>query len=336
MVSNLTRYYYNIDVVKFFCVIAVVLIHMTVFLSQMGLANIYNYYLYRYLFDIAVPFFFATSGFFLSTKSGTGYIKLYSIKILTMYIAFSILYVIVRLFYNFTDRIILEVPFWPSLRETIGNLSITSVLNGTIGSYHLWFLSALFFAGLLLLMCIHFSLKPKTIFLLAFILYMTSLSNVINLEELTLYGGFPKGFFYLAMGYYIGSNRIQIRFSAIVFALSIIAYSIIQTFSPTDISELLLGLAAFSLLVICTKTHGTESFLSKLGGHTLSIYILHVLIYESILKIFTYYGNAEYYYTTISTISVSVLSIILPIVLYKSLDKVFVKPVSSFLGTILK
>jgi peptidoglycan/LPS O-acetylase OafA/YrhL len=66
-------YYYRLDAMKFFCIIAVVLIHVTGFLPSNGLATMSNYYIYRYLLDIAVPFFFAASGFFISSKSGTEY-----------------------------------------------------------------------------------------------------------------------------------------------------------------------------------------------------------------------------------------------------------------------
>jgi fucose 4-O-acetylase-like acetyltransferase len=94
-------YYYRLDAIKFFCIIAVVLIHVTGFLPSNGLATMSNYYVYRYLLDIAVPFFFAASGFFISSKTGTEYIGKYAKKIFIMYIAFSSFYIITNVFFYF-------------------------------------------------------------------------------------------------------------------------------------------------------------------------------------------------------------------------------------------
>jgi peptidoglycan/LPS O-acetylase OafA/YrhL len=62
------NYYYSIDFLKFFCAIAVILIHVSAQIAGNDLATFWNYYIYRYFLDIGIPFFFIASGFFLVEK----------------------------------------------------------------------------------------------------------------------------------------------------------------------------------------------------------------------------------------------------------------------------
>lgn len=129
--------------------------------------------------------------------------------------------------------------------------------------------TALFLAVLLLMTGIHLKIKPSVILILAFFLYFSNLSGVINFGESLKYGGFPKGFFYLALGYNLWFNKIYIRYP---FSLSI----------------------------------------------TLE-YIGFVSFYENPLIIFLS----------------ALLSVIVPIYIYKTIDMIFVKPVSKICEIIL-
>nr|WP_170169185.1 acyltransferase family protein [Mesobacillus subterraneus] len=127
-------YNYTIDAMKFISVVAVVMIHVTVFLPHRNLATISNYYIYRHALDIAVPFFFAVSGYLISGKGNMGYISKYAKKIFTMYVVFSILYIFIRFLFIGTDRMFLDKAFWVSARILVESLTVTNLLNGTIGS----------------------------------------------------------------------------------------------------------------------------------------------------------------------------------------------------------
>jgi peptidoglycan/LPS O-acetylase OafA/YrhL len=329
-------YNYTIDAIKFLSVIAVVLIHVTVFLPHRDLATVSNYYIYRHALDIAVPFFFAVSGFFIAGKENVGYIGVYAKKIFTMYVVFSILYIFIRFLFILSDRLILNKSFWSSTENLVNSLSITNVLNGTIGSYHLWFLAALFISSLLLFTTLHFKLKPKTIFLISLIFYLMNTVDLFGLSAIVKYEGFPQGFFYLAMGYYLGSKRPVMNHPLLWFILSVILYTSFRLIFLGGISVLFLAVAVYSLVVFCICYPGRDNLFSRLGGYALGIYILHVMVLKIVIKIYIYSGIEDYYnqeyYIGIATF----FSVSMPILLYKPINNIFVKPLSKIIGIFIK
>lgn len=314
------KYYYNMDIIKFFCAIAVVLIHTTGSLPQYELATMTNYYFYRPLLDIAVPFFFAASGFFLSLKP-ISYYKGYINKILTLYISFTIFYIAFKFLLVFSDRLFLGKPFWTGIENILKNLSLTSLLNGTIGSFHLWFLPALIIAAFLLLVCVHFSVKPSITFLISSILYLANLTEMITFNDVFQYGGFTKGFFYLSMGYYIGHlkpDRIKNPF--IGFSLSALLY-VILTIYQSSLNVVFLMITTFYLVIASVKKPGEKSLLSRLGSYSLNIYILHIFFYQSINKILIYFGYHEFYKLAYYYVIVTLLCIVLSVIFYEPIFK---------------
>jgi surface polysaccharide O-acyltransferase-like enzyme len=328
-------YNYRIDAVKFFSIIAVVLIHVSAVLPSKDLATISNYYIYRHALDISVPFFFAVSGYFLASKESIVYISKYAKKIFIMYLAFSLLYIFLNTGFALLDRLILKVSFWGSFKNLSSSFSIVNLLNGTIGSYHLWFLTGMVFASLLLYVCIYFKLKPKTIFLLAFIFYSLNIIDFFELGALIKYGGFPKGFFFLSMGYFAYHKKKDLSKPLLWFILSITLFTAFKIILPVDMSVFFLAMAAFSLLSFSIQSPGKKNLFSVLGGYTLSIYILHVFVLKLVNKSFIYLGFTEYYTHDFYVIFTTIISVFLPIIIFKPIDKWFITPVSNFVLKII-
>lgn len=324
------KYNHTIDTLKFFAAIAVVLIHTTGSLQQFNLATLANYYSYRPLLDLAVPFFFAASGYFLSGKTLSylpGYIK----KILSIYISFTIFYILFKLLMTFTDRLILSTSFWNGIHAFFQGLTIKGLINGSIGSFHLWFLTALMISALLLFICLRLSLKSEFIFLTAGIVYFSNLVGILSFNDVFIYGGFAKGFFYLAMGFYLGhKDNAKIRFPLLGFAGSILILTLLSYYH-SSLNVLFLMAATYHLLVFASQNPGEKSYLSRLGSYSLNIYILHIFVYQSINKIYIYSGITEFYKLPYYYVSTTILAIIIPILLYRPVDKFLAAPVAQWL-----
>jgi peptidoglycan/LPS O-acetylase OafA/YrhL len=324
------RYNHTFDTLKFFAAIAVVLIHTTGSLKQFNLATLANYYSYRPLLDLAVPFFFAASGYFLSRKTLT-YLPGYIRKILSIYISFTLFYILFKLLIIFTDRLILGTSFWEGIHTLVKSLTIRGLINGSIGSFHLWFLAALMISALLLFICLRLSLKSEFIFLIAGIVYFSNLVGILDFNDVFIYGGFAKGFFYLAMGFYLGHKvNASIKFPLLGFAVSILIFSLLSYFH-SSLSVLFLMAATYYLMVFAIQNPGEKSYLSRLGSHSLNIYILHIFVYQSINKIYIYSGITEFYKLPFYYVSTTILSIIIPILLYGPVDKFLAAPVAQWL-----
>jgi peptidoglycan/LPS O-acetylase OafA/YrhL len=159
--------------------------------------------------------------------------------------------------------------------------------------------------------------------------------DIFGLSAISAYGGFPKGFFYLAMGFYLGHYKLNLKYPALLAFISLTLYSISRIIYPSGVGELLLAFATLCILIACASSNGKPTLLSKLGKYTLSIYILHVLVYESIYRIYNYIGYFDHYLNIYSYIIVGILSVVIPMLIYKPLDKLFVNPLSRFIRLIL-
>ena len=82
---------YNIDTMKCFCIIAVVCIHTCPF-AEKSLGLIINV-----ISRVAVPLFFISSGYLFYSKFSKKYTKRYFIKILKIYISWTLFYIVMSL-----------------------------------------------------------------------------------------------------------------------------------------------------------------------------------------------------------------------------------------------
>lgn len=327
------EYNYKIDTVKFWCIIAVILIHLTAFIQSTGIATFMNYYSYRYYFNLAVPFFFAASGYLLAHKSDLAYFKEYAKKIFFMYIFFSLFYIVVNIIYAFLDRLILRIPFWKAVKTIINSISIENFFKGQIGSFHLWFLASLVVGTFFLIITLHLNLNANTILLIAFLLYAGDLGNIIDLDKISYYYSITKPCFYLSVGFYVAKKEISIKYPLIYFILSMIMYAINSFYFHASMGEFLLASATFFLIYYCKANPGRESVFSKMGKYTLNIYILHVFIYNSIYKTMRYIKITSYNDSAWKIILVAVLCVVFSIILFKPLDLIMQHSIKIYKNT---
>lgn len=330
------KYYYNMDSLKFICSIFVVAIHTTFYIYQQGMATTFNYYSYRPLLEIAVPFFFAVSGFFISLKIREGkkeYILSYSKKIFSLYISFSVFFVLFRYSLLAMDRIIMDSPFWERAISYTESLTIIKLINGSIGSFHLWYLTSLLLACLLLHLFINYSISPNIILLASFLFYLAYMAEITPFDKVFLYGGVGKAFFYLSLGYFLGHKNLTFKHPIILFLLSISIFSVLYRISP-QINTIFLILATLFLMVYCINNPGKPNFVSKLGKHSLKIYILHIFILEIINRIYYYSGHTHYSFKSYYFIS-TFLCIVLSIGLYKVVEKYFISFITNSINRVI-
>lgn len=329
------QYYYTMDAIKFICAIFVVLIHTSAPILGSGKADYSNYFLYRPLLDIAVPFFFAATGFFLSIKVRQyleldvkiKYLLNYFKKILFIYLGFTVFYMLFHIASIVLDRIVLKTAFKAQLASLLKSWSTTSLVNGTIGSFHLWYLTALLIAILLLLICIRFSIKPQNIFILSILLNLVTITGIIDFNGVFLYGGFSKGFFFLSMGYFLGFKK-EIKMKQPLWGLfiSIVIYTLLFRYS--GVAMVFLFLAAYYLIVFSIQNKGKPTLLSNLGSKGINIYILHIFVLECVNKVFLFAGFTNYHSLTMYYIITPIICIIVPIFIYNPINNFFIKPLT--------
>ena len=136
--------YYAIDVVKFFASLFIVMIHVSLFSDVSAVSN---YVAVELIARLAVPFFFAASGYFFFTslktdengkilkeKDNFKVLKKYFVRIFVLYVVWSVIYMLwaVPMDYG-TDLVSASVDY-----------IITSVIKCSY--YHLWYIYALVFA----------------------------------------------------------------------------------------------------------------------------------------------------------------------------------------------
>ncbi len=293
---------YALDTVKCLAVMAVVLIHATAPLSLQGIATFWNYDWYRFSLNFAVPFFFAASGFLLYAKTGdrtedNDYIWRYALKILTYWIGATIVYMLFKIALAVTNRVFLESPFRPAMKNLLGSWNYVAIFNGTLGSYHLYFLAALFIACILLMVSRRARLDAQSVLVLSAFLYLLSLIGYLTLDDYFPYTGISAGFFYLALGYFVSSlDSKRIPHPEIGLVISFVLYGLCS-FWAESIVLVPLALVVFFVVALCVKypTFGRGSVLATWGTRSLEIFVFHDAARVLIEKLFIYNGVTKYY-----------------------------------------
>lgn len=295
-------YYYSIDFIKFFCAIAVVLIHSTTYLSLNGLATFSNYYVYRYFLDIAVPFFFIVSGFFFGQKLLVKHepilIIKYIQKILSYYIIFTLFYLAAKVLFSVGEVLFLNLSINAAMINFGKSLSYINILNGSIGSFHLWFLASLIYACLMLYAMVRFHSNAYVVLGSATFLYFFFSSNVWNIPSLFNHGSIIIGFIYLSIGYFtaqfenIDKVKYPLFFSVVFGFLYFVA-----AYKQISLSGLFLCIWAFYIVVTCVKSpnFGKGRLITSLSKYALAIYILHIFVRDIIIEIYKFIGFDDFY-----------------------------------------
>ncbi len=163
--------YNGIDLAKFICSILVVMIHVPPFGSSTGyIVKLLNYGVQQWFARIAVPIFFACSGFFLYKKSTlldfrVEPSKKYILHLLKLYIIWSLIYFPLRYRAFFKDSKGVLHAVLVYCRDCVFT-----------GSYNqLWYFPALIFAVILTSYLLSKKTDYKRILLLSIIAYLVGL-----------------------------------------------------------------------------------------------------------------------------------------------------------------
>ena len=327
---------YTIDTIKFFCAIAVIFIHITAFIYHDGMAEVLNYYSYRYLLDIAVPFFLITSGLFIAKKSTYELIK-YIKNIFKIFIIFSLFYISIDIIIIFIERIAFKSLFWSNVITVFDRLTFSNFIKGTSGQFHLWYLMALVIAVLILFFMKKLKLTNNWILFISIGIYIIANTGLIDLTSIVLWGGFPKALLYVSLGYFIADLNLSIiKWPFLKFILFASLFSIYSILSRSGLSQFLLVLTVSFLLIFAIKHPGKPNILAKWGRkYSLSIYIMHVFIYTSFYRIIGYLEITDFKDATLNVFLLGFLCIIGSILVYIPIEKYFYKPLSRRIDTYL-
>lgn len=333
-------YNYTIDKFKFVAAIAVVLIHVTAFLETENVATFANYYWYRHLLNFAVPFFFATTGYLIGQQTNIiSYIQNHLNKTLLMYAVLSLFYIVIDGFIYIPASLIQQQSFSQAFKDYLNTFSISKLLNGQIGHYHLWYLWALFLASLILYHMIKLGLNTTQIILAATIIYLIALYIISKNAhgDLLANGGFPKALISLSTGYYIAQRDLTLKSGGAISLILLLAY---QRLSLSDshffAGESLLISAIASLIAYINREHGRPTPLSKLASYSMEIYFFHPIfltIYSYTTKVLP---HLVIQHNGLKIALLTTVSIAASVALYPSFKHSYIAPFEKRLAPILK
>ncbi|GAA5064427.1 acyltransferase [Haladaptatus pallidirubidus] len=291
---------HSIDTLRAVAIFFIVIAHVQPF-QGFGTYGNYIYFVIDTIGQFDVPFFFATSGYFLaetvnvdnvkSTVSGSvrklGSIYLFG-RLLSVTAVIGI-------------ALLQGVPVTNALiARGLGDISTLDLLYyGSALAVPLWFLTALIFSLVFVACFVKFRqtryLLPVAVLVHIVGLIETNYQMLVNVPFQTRDALF-FGFFYVALGYQINSvdwtpdeNRSHIYFAAVCFLAGVqlveqyaIGYIIRDNLiyqeiylTEYSISTIFFVLALFAYVLSNPKL-GKNTILPKVGRHALGIYLLHV------------------------------------------------------------
>ena len=262
---------YYFDFLRVVAALMVVTIHATVYIFKF--ATFFNYGFYREILELAVPIFFAISGYILSFKiddKGIAYLKKYLFKVLGIFLSVSMI--------NLATFYVLWLlnSYWIN---PIRLIDVSSIVDGRWGSYHLWYLWALFICVSILLK----SGKFRNYVLILFVLIygFISIFQIPN-PEWILYGGFVKGMNYIAIGFLASKVKVSKSIITRLLIFSFIFYYYSSTIHPNRFSDMFMMVLIFAVIQInnIDSISGifekiTERYLSRID--TSGVYYYHMM-----------------------------------------------------------
>lgn len=273
----------TLDVLKVFGSIAVVMIHVFFIQEVDGW--------YRPLLDLAVPLYFTITGYYIF-KRDDEYLDKYIKKIFKMYFIYVIVYTISNFLLHIFNAQGPHITIDPWEYTQVNHYLIT-ILSGTIGKYHLWYLWALAWGVVILKEVRKLKLPPWILLLLFVIIQQLNILIPINYIQ---NGGLPKALVYLTLGYCIhvyskkGSKLVQISL-----AMVLVYYIILYLVIPYNVVLLniyeLITLGVVTIIMYLATTNPTEPnrVISKLSHYVLPVYVLHLMVLEWV----TFFGGNQ-------------------------------------------
>lgn len=222
----------SIDLTKFVFAIVVIAIHTN---PLEGCSNAFIIAIYECVARMAVPFFFISSGYLLSKKmiypfseTDLGKIKKQLIKIIEMYVLWSVIYAPLTVINNISQGV--------SFSEAFKNYGKQFVFFGEqCNAWHLWYLLSTIWALIIIIILI--KLKVYTKYLIAFSagccfismgtdwVLVNGLNNPICvilraiIANSVINGRVFQGMIYIPLGMYLAHKTISLRISTVLFVL---------------------------------------------------------------------------------------------------------------------
>lgn len=324
---------YNIDKVKFIAAIGLVLIHVFAFIDSAYNEPLIELQWPRAIFNYAVPLFFAISGYILSFKSDN-YLLKYAGSIFRLYVIISLFYYVVSVLMAGLEAWLYQEEVLEAMLVIIRSKNWRTIIQGTIGSYHLWYLWASWLGILCFYQLRKRKLGPKTILAVTFIVYLASLYFAENaiLVDFLRYGGVPKALMYTTLGYYVGADGNYWKRNGIALVGWVAIYTIVfGFFYQGKYLELLFLPVVYLIITFLNRYQGRPSVLSKLGGYSDHIYILHALginVYGLLMFVFPAVLIDS---LTLRVILITLFAMVFSVIVYYPLDKFYIEPMNKWL-----
>ena len=293
----------SINYMKLICAFLVVAIHTHPF---QNINNLLYYSFSEVLVRIAVPFFFVSSGYFY-IKNKCNF-KKYIKRLITVYISWSIIYLILQIY----NAIILSV----NIEVVLKSFIIEFFVYGSY--YHMWYIVAIIVC--VIITSIFYKVnKMNLLYLITLFLYIIGVIGgayyklglqipiLSNLYELALYTQIRRyllmGLPFFMLGYLIFEIKespkninITIIITAILFVLEIVIVNKFKLQKDIVITFFLYPLV-LQIFMLCLK-YPVENVKPKINIGKLSsfIYFVHPLIIYILSKLII--GQTLLYFTT--------------------------------------
>jgi surface polysaccharide O-acyltransferase-like enzyme len=287
---------YAIDFIKFFAILAVVIIHTFPVDTKFG------YFLLDNLSRFAVPYFFAASGYLFGVKvinnpTSYTYFKKYVIKILKIYASWFLFYFL----YDVLRVLLAGGNVREGLFKYLGQFTPLDLVyygHGTSG-YQLWFVISL--AWSVAVLYLFFRMNRITLLLIVALcfnllgLFGQSYSVFYELTVRSTRDAFFIGLFYTTVGFWFAYATPFKQFRAVSRKTSLYLFCFFLVLQVAEGYFLEKGLDAkhgeyflstifltffLFLLTIQHPQLGKGLWMSKIGGNALGIYAIHVLFID--------------------------------------------------------
>lgn len=283
---------YSIDFMKFFCITAIVCIHLAPFSgSKLGI-------IINTLCRVALPLIFICSGYLFLSKFSKEHSKKYFYKMLKLFIISNILYLLLLIFIN--------ILFHNGIRSTIyyyfSNLKLTDFYYGDgMIEFHLWYLTAMVLIVPMMYFTVKYNLINK----------MLILAGILNISGIFIYNcGHLKNnrdaiffaLFYCTLGMYLKTkeeiikeklnNKINYRYLLLIllFTLTSVIERFIYDYVFIKTGDIYISTIPLSILifVLCiTEIKEKDNILCKVGRKSFGIYVVHIGVIN-LINIFLY------------------------------------------------
>ena len=315
---------YSLDFMKFFCITAIVCIHLAPFSgSKLGI-------IINTVCRAALPLIFICSGYLFLSKFSKEHSKKYFYKMLKLFIISNILYLLLLIFIN--------ILFHNGIRSTIyyyfSNLKLTDFYYGDgMIEFHLWYLTAMVLIVPMMYFTVKYNLINKILIL----------SGILNISGIFIYNcGYLKNnrdaiffaLFYCTLGMYLKTkeeiikeklnNKINYRYLLLIllFTLTSVIERFIYDYVFIKTGDIYISTIPLSILIfiLCiTKIKEKDNILCKVGRKSFGIYVVHIGAIN-IVNIFLYkVGMLPFISTTIWQIIGTPIIMILSLISYNIL-----------------